>query len=110
MHLVIAPARTKVMSSFSVPSEPFSIDIDPSFTFRQVKEKIAQRINIPLSDQFLSCDGRTLEDDHVLGSYDNIKDGSTLWMVISSGDFRQTSVYLFQFILLTMMRSVKSSN
>ena len=72
MHL-----RTKVCTQ----RQPFFIDVDPSATIQQVKDQITQHTNVPSHDQFLSFDGRTLEDEHILTSHD-IKDGSTLWLVI----------------------------
>ncbi|CAF1065865.1 unnamed protein product [Adineta steineri] len=77
MHLTILHIPSKRCEQF----EPFMIDFDPSFTIIQVKDKIAQYINVLPCDQFLSFEGRTLEDKHTLTSYENIKNGSNLWMV-----------------------------
>ncbi len=78
MHIHIKQARIKICRQH----EPFSIDIDPSSTIKQVKDMIALQINIHSSDQFLSFEGRELEDEQTLASYDGIKDSSTIWMVI----------------------------
>jgi ubiquitin C len=78
MHIHITHIRSKIC----LQREPLLIDIDPSFTIKQVKDMIALHMNVPSCDQFLSFEGRTLEDEHTLASYDGIKDGRTLWMVI----------------------------
>jgi ubiquitin C len=73
---------THVQSKICIQRDPFLIDIDPSFTIKQVKETIPQYINVPSCHQFLSFQGRTLDDEHTLASYEGIRDGSTLCMVI----------------------------
>jgi ubiquitin C len=85
MHIHIAHIRSKIC----LQREPLLIDIDPSSTIKQVKEMIALQMNVPSCDQFLSFEGRTLEDEQTLASYDGIKDGSTLWMVISPNVSRE---------------------
>jgi ubiquitin C len=87
MHIRIIHIPSKIY--ITTEREPVLVDIAPSCTIKQLKDKIAQHINVPSDHQFLSSDGRTLEDEHTLASYDDIKDGSTLWMVIYPGDSRK---------------------
>ena len=85
MRLLIEHIRTKCCYQKPYSHEPFSIDVDPSFTMAQIKDVIAQQINLPSNCQSLSFEGHTLENSHRLDSYNGIQDGSTLWLVVSTG-------------------------
>lgn len=81
MHIHIAHIASKI----SPQRESLTLDIDSSITIKQIKKIIAQRIKVPASDQFLSFEGHTLDDEQTLAFYDNIKEESTIWMVIFAG-------------------------
>lgn len=78
MRLHIVPIRHRLIPQ----RESFVLDINPSSTIQQLKETIAEHINVPASNQFLSFEGQTLENEHTLTSHDNIKDGSSIWLVV----------------------------
>ncbi|CAF1589985.1 unnamed protein product, partial [Adineta ricciae] len=78
MRVTIAHVHSKVC----VQLEPFEIDIDPSSSILQVKEKIAQQTNVQPYEQFLTVEGRAVEDEQTVSSYDFIKDGSRITLVI----------------------------
>lgn len=89
MKIFIHHIWPKQYSPTNYSDEPTLVDINPSFKIKQLKEKIAKQTNIPSSDQFLSIEGRTLEDEQTLVSCDYIKDGSTISMVIWRNASRQ---------------------
>ncbi|UJR06781.1 hypothetical protein I4U23_011068 [Adineta vaga] len=85
MRLTIAHVYSKVRAQL----EPFIIDIDPSYTILQIKEKITQQTYVQSYDQFLSVDGRTLDDEHTISSYDFIKSGSKITLVVFPNVLRE---------------------
>jgi len=80
MHIRIIHIPSKIHPI--TKREPVLVDVDPAWTVKQLKDRIAQQINVPSDHQFLSFNGRTLENEYTLVSYDDIKDESTISMVI----------------------------
>lgn len=81
MHIRIAHIASKI----SPQRESLTLDIHSSVTIKQLKEIIVQHIKVPASDQFLSFEGQTLDDEQTVASYGSIKEESTIWMVIFPG-------------------------
>ncbi|CAF3989662.1 unnamed protein product [Rotaria magnacalcarata] len=76
MHIFIILIRTKQCLPQGDSNKPLLIDIDPSLTIKNVKEKISQQIGVPSCDQFLSFEGRILEDEQTLASAVRVGCGS----------------------------------
>lgn len=89
MRIFVLTIHSKSYAPEKDPNEPLSFNIDPSLTIKRFKEKIAKQINVSPCDQFLSFEGRTLEDTHTLESYDYIKDESAIHLVVFPGVLRE---------------------
>ena len=59
--------------------EEILLVVDPSATIRSVKEQLLREM--PYDQQRLVLDGKPLEDDHTLSSY-NIQTGATIHLVL----------------------------
>ena len=58
-----------------------TLEVDPSDTIEDVKDKVSDTIGIPSSEQRLLFGGKQLEDGHTLSDYNIIPD-STLHIVL----------------------------
>jgi len=65
----------------SLQGTTFTIDADPSDTITTLKEKIAQKHNLPAGEQRLVYSGKQLEESRTLSDY-NLQSGATLHMLM----------------------------
>src|SRR5580704_8650689 len=64
-----------------VAGERLTVDVEPTYTIRNIKEEVQQQIGIPPYRQRLIYSGKQLEDDRTVERY-NLGNGSTLHLVL----------------------------
>jgi ubiquitin len=69
------------------------LEVKPSASVVSVKQKIQDQKSIPCEQQRLFSRGRQLKDDDTLADYD-IKDGSTLFLVLGSPQGQDTQIFI----------------
>lgn len=62
------------------------LDVQENMKILDVKNLIQQELKVPLSQQVLLLMGKTLTDDQTIGSYNKIKEGSKIHLVIKKAD------------------------
>lgn len=62
------------------------VDAQESTTILDLKKKVANDINIPVSQQTMVLFGKTLQDDKTIGHYPKIKDGTKLYVAVRKPD------------------------
>lgn len=62
------------------------VDVNENMKISDVKKQIEHELKVPVSQQTLVLYGRTLADEHTVGSYVKIKEGSKLHLVIKKPD------------------------
>lgn len=65
------------------------VEVNEDMKISEVKRLIQQDLNIPVSQQALVLMGKTLADDHTVGSYNKIKEGTKLHLVVKKAECLQ---------------------
>ena len=81
IHLIKSVGETMRLFIKTLTGKTITIEVDPTATVAEAKEKITQVEGIPAHMQQLIFSGMTLAEDRVLGSY-NIQRESTVHLVI----------------------------
>lgn len=64
----------------NLPGDVFPIEVEPTDTVLQLKQKIADIKDIPLHPQYLLVKGKTMQDPRTLASY-KIQDDQVIFLL-----------------------------